>query len=124
RQDGNGGQPPPRETESLEELAEGRLVDWLARDPRPRIGAGERVAAERWVARTAVGVGRAPRLGVVVRSRVVLHQIEAMSLGEGDRRLRELRSALVLVRIEVAPHRERDAVHALAAERSGHALAG
>ena len=45
-----------------------------------------------------------------------------MPLGEGDRRFGELRRAFVLVRIEVPPHRERDAIDVVAGQRECHAL--
>ena len=71
-----------------------------------------------------VAIARAPRFGVVVGARVVLDQIELMALGEGDRGLRQLRRALVLVGVEVPPHRERDAVDGVPAQRGGDALSG
>ena len=40
-----------------------------------------------------------------------------MALGECDRGLGELRGSFVLIRIEVTPDRERDAVDRVAAER-------
>src|SRR5213078_3291260 len=81
------------------------------------------VALEHRMAVLAVSITRAPRLGVVVRARVVLDQVELMPLRERDRRLRQLRRTFVLVRIEVAPDRERHAVDFLPTECAGYAFA-
>src|SRR5438309_1528787 len=101
-----------------------RGLAWrLATAARPVLGPAHGVALEHGLAVLAVAVAGAPRLGVVVRARVELDEIELMALGEGDRRLGELRGPLVLVGIEVSPHREGDAIDGVPAERGGDPLA-
>ena len=92
-------------------------------DPLPGLVLRESVAREHGVPVGAVAVPRAPWLGVVMRTRVVLHEIEAVAARERDGRFGELRRALVLVREEVPPHREGNTVGRLAAERPRHSFA-
>jgi len=110
------------QAQAVQELLERGLADGFATDARPVLGIPHGVALQHRMAVLAVAVPGSPRLGVVMRARVVFDQVELMPLGERDRRLRELRRSLVLVRIEVPPHRERGVVDGVAAERSGDAL--
>src|SRR5207249_11581116 len=103
---GRSGGPPPNRRHPVRRLLERRLANGLPPYAPPVLGLPYGVAVQDRTAVLAVAVTRAPRLGVVVRARVVFDQVELMPLGERDRRLGKLRGALVLVRIEVTPHRE------------------
>src|SRR3982074_1421146 len=111
------------EAHPVEELLERGLADGLAADARPILGLSGGVALEDRAAAPSVAGARAPRLGVVVRTGVVLDEIELVSLRERDRRLGQFRRTFVLVRVEVAPHAERDAIDRVAAECECHAFA-
>ena len=110
------------QTKPVEQLAERRLAHRLAADAGPVLGLRDGVPHEPGTPIATVAVARAPRLRVVMRPRIELDEVELMPLGEGDRRFGELRRAFVLVRIEVPPHRERDAIDVVAGQRECHAL--
>ena len=70
-----------------------------------------------------VPVHRAPRLGVVLRARVVLQQVQIVLPDKRHQPLGEIElPPRLLLAIEVPPHRERRAIEDVAAHRGIDAL--